>query len=214
MKNTTLNKKTIVQTTTDSSNNDAILLIKKAIANSRESYKDFIAGGVFLLIHDAGGRDSLNKIIKNEYNDSEWESVRRGWIRKVNACVTLATYRVELLKNKTTQEIRDWLTQNNMTAATIESIESMHKNQKNKTTTPNPVKTPTLPRVPDSDFKEGVESTDSNGDSDVKKAWDAIATLTAKERLQLIQYAESQGYKMTFEKITSQPVKIACNLYG
>lgn len=214
MKKTTLNKKTIVQTTTDSSNNDAILLIKKAIANSRESYKDFIAGGVFLLIHDAGGRDSLNKIIKNEYNDSEWESVRRGWIRKVNACVTLATYRVELLKNKTTQEIRDWLTQNNMTAATIESIESMHKNQKNKTTTPNPVKTPTLPRVPDSDFKEGVESTDANGDSDVKKAWDAIATLTAKERLQLIQYAESQGYRLTFEKIKSQPVKIACNLYG
>lgn len=214
MKKTTLNKKTIVQTTTNDTNDSAILMIRESIKNTKTAYRDFLAGAIYLIINDSGKVDSLRQIVRAEYkNESEWQAVKRQYNRRIDNALTLATYRVGVYENKDVQTIRLLLDSDNVTTAYIDNLKNIHANQKNtKTTTPNPVKTATLPRVPQSDFDEGVTKTDENCDTPVLRAFKILKALTPAERIALKKYAESQGVDFNFNEIIT--IKKAGNLYS
>lgn len=219
-------KQNIVQESRINENNDAVQKIKTAIQNSRDSYKDFLAGGIFILLHDAGGRDSLTRIVKTEYTDSDWKIVERGYRRKIHACEVVikykkkAVYKKKTLEKMTVDEIRGFIDSLKLTAAIIDSYEKSEK--KKSTTTANPVKTAGLPIVPNKDFMQGVKSTDEDGvdlpevnedgESPVLKIFNLLNGLDETQKVQLAKYAESKGYFFEFHKKTTASQYV--NLYG
>lgn len=206
----TTKKEIIANTTTATGNGDALQLIKQSIATARESYKDFIAGGTYLVLHDEKGRDALADYVKSQFTDSEWQDVKRQYNRKITACATLAKYRAPLLDNMTAREIREWLGVNNITAQVIQDIEKAHKTTGNGNGNGNgqPKTTGNGNGQPDAIPPADHEGESYNGlPYEMKSIIDELDCLKAAESEMLKDYYAKQGRVFIFRKMNAQEIK-------
>lgn len=188
--------------------NNAIALIKNSIKSTKDSYLDFLAGGIFLIIQsDDCDKNPLWSVIKT--NDLEWRDFERQYQRRVASCYTLATRRFSLFKGKTSEEIRKILVEKKFTASKILEIEKMYKDQKNKKT--------------ESDKSKANESEEVESEEVEKNGITGISLEKLVERLKDLSKSESEkvakamaecGKLFVCRNMTEEEKKQLPNFYG
>lgn len=184
-------------------NKQAIGFIKSSIKNDIESYRDFLAGGVYILVNNELNRDSLADIVKKAVasNGQKWEEVKRVHNRRITQALTLAESRFGVLADKTPEEIRQYIIENGISSRYLDGLKDINKNQ--KTEKQDKPKNPEKQNKPES-VALTVEEID-----EVNEAILILDGLTAKQKESIKKHYESKGYFFTLELITKKAEKVA-----